>query len=86
MISKLIDILFSDNGERGASLLTTLLTYFGLDSIVNLSIANVYIHEVITGFIKMIFSVIAGVILYFILEYFKNKRNDKNGLKRDIGE
>ena len=72
---KLLDPLFSDVGESTFSMLAGVLTFFGLDKFIKVDIDNVFIHEIITGFIKMGFSIITAVIIYYILEYLKNKRN-----------
>ena len=72
---KLLDPLFSDVGESTFSMFAGVLTFFGLDKFVKVDIDNIFIHEIITGFIKMGFSIVTAIIIYYILEHIKKKRN-----------
>jgi len=72
---KILDAVLSDMGESALSIFVGVGTFFGLDKYIKVDIDNVFIHEIITGFIKMGFSIITAVIIYYILEYLKNKRN-----------
>lgn len=76
---KLLDVLFEDISERIISLFLSMLVFFGLDKFVKIPLMmnNIITHEIITGFIKMFFSVATGVILYLALGFVKSKRKKK---------
>lgn len=76
---KFLDVLFKDISERIISLFLSMLVFFGLDKFVKIPLMmhNIITHEIITGFIKMFFSVATGVILYLALEFVKSKRKKK---------
>lgn len=83
MFKYITEILLSDNGEKSISITSAILTFFGLDSFVILNINNVFMHEFLTGIIKMIFSVITAIIVYFVLEFIKTYRNGQEQKKGD---
>ena len=72
---KILDAIFSDVGESTLSMLVGVTTFFGLDKFIKLDLDNVFIHEIVTGIIKMAFSVVTAIIIYYILEFIKKKRN-----------
>lgn len=72
-----IDAVLSDIGESTLSIFVGVTTFFGLDKFIKVDIDNVFVHEIITGLIKMFFSVVTAIVIYYILEYLKKNRHEK---------
>ena len=82
MLNNILNILLSDNGEKSVSIFASLLTFFGLDKFLFIGLNETISQEIMTGFIKMVFSVITAIIVYYILEFIKKRRNENKTKRR----